>query len=97
ERFVGVLKDRSGDVGKPIALTGSADIALPLTRHRLDRENLIVVAARAMDALRPAASDQIIGAMILIWKRRIKLGFRHLRDWVGTPSHCRSPMQGRMA
>ena len=59
ERFVRVLKDRSSNMREAIALIGSALVALPPEGRCSDR---------AIDALRPAARDEVGFARFFIGK-----------------------------
>ena len=83
--FVSVLKNRARYMREAIALIFGARIALPLERHRANREHFGVFAARATDAVRPASRNQIppTGIFIASRKHGLKLGFRHLVDWLG--------------
>jgi len=93
EGLLGVLEDRPGERRKPIALR-RALAALPMTR--LVAGGVIkvsVAAARALDAQRPAAGDQIAKAGFVVANREpiLELGGRHLRDWFRLPCHSISP------
>jgi len=94
QRLVRVLKDRPGDMGEAIAAVRGALVALPLERHGPDREHLGIAAARAFDAVRPAAGDQISGARFLIRESLLELGDGHLMNWAGLLGHGGAPVYG---
>jgi hypothetical protein len=74
-----VLENGPCDDGEPIgAFARSALLAFPRPRARLARVNLIVAAARATDAVRPALRHQVRLARGFIGKHPIKLRKRHL-------------------
>ncbi len=80
QRLIRVLKNRARYVREAIALIFGARIALPLERHRANREHLGVFATWAANAIRPASRNQIPLAGIVVASREhgLKLGFRHL-------------------
>src|SRR5262249_26126649 len=65
KRLVRVLKNRAGDIGKPICAAFPAVWAFPMPFAGLKRINLIATAARACHAFWPAACDKIGIAGIL--------------------------------
>jgi hypothetical protein len=91
QRLVGVLKDRSGDDGEPIAhrTARSALRALPVPLARRQVIDGGIATTRAAHAFRPAARFQISLGRIVIaeWKARFKFAFRHLMNWLRTPRH----------
>jgi hypothetical protein len=93
KRLVRVLKDGARDMREAItrALDRLTLIALPFERHGLDRENLDVAAARAVNPIGPTASDQISRAGLLIREHGFELAFGHLMDWFRTLGHDGSP------
>jgi hypothetical protein len=54
-----------------------------MERHCRDGIDFLRAAARASDALRPPASDQISNAIFLSLKQRIELRCGQLVDWLG--------------
>ena len=80
KRLVRVLKDRARDMREAITLIRRALVALPLVRHRADREDFHSTTARANDASGPAALHKIRLASFLIGEGRFELAFRHLVD-----------------
>src|SRR5581483_2555280 len=76
---IGVLEDRSCDVGEPIA-AGAAIGALPFELHSLEFVRPIRAAARATDAIWPAARHQIGVAGFFIRKHLLKLAYGQLGD-----------------
>jgi hypothetical protein len=93
ERLLGVLENRSGEAREPIAVL-RALAALPV--KRLVAGGVVevrIAAARAMNAKRPAAGDQIAKASLIVANREtiLELGRRHLRDWFRSPCHSISP------
>lgn len=80
--LVGVFENSSGQMGEPIAVSGAL-FTLPMMA-RSERIDLIVATARAMDALRPAAGDQVADARILVADREhgVKLGRCELVNWL---------------
>lgn len=88
---IGVFKDRSGNVGEPIAAS-AAIRALPFEFHGLEFVRPVRAAARANDAIGPAARDQIGVAGVLIGERRFKLSDGHLDNLLRLlPGHDGSP------
>jgi len=83
EWLVCVLEDRPGNVRETIGSHGSALVALPMERFPGQRER-ISAAARAFDAIRPTAGDQISLAGFLVGERRFELRDRHLMHWFRT-------------
>jgi hypothetical protein len=87
KRLIGILEDGPGDAREPIPLrrTGSA---LPM--KRLIGGSVVqidVSTARATDALRPSAGDQIGLASRFIRECRLKLGDGHLVNWLLATGH----------
>jgi hypothetical protein len=78
KRVFGVLEDRSGDDREPIAVLIAA-LAEPVEWAGLNLPHLHVAAARAMDALRPAALSDERLAVFLGLKPGDKLGEGHAR------------------
>jgi hypothetical protein len=76
---VGIFENGPGDVGEPIA-AGAAIRALPLEFHGLEFVRPVRAAARANDAIWPAAGDKIGVAGILIGEGCFELGDGHLRN-----------------
>jgi len=83
ERLIRILEDGPRDHGEAIAGARSAFVALPFERHGADREHLLVPAAGAPDAFRPAALHQIGFAGFLIGEHVLELAGRHLRNGLG--------------
>ena len=83
ERLVGVLEDRPGDMGKPIAVRGAL-FALPMPLARLEVIDLGIAAARAMHAIGPPTGDQIGFAGIFVRESRVELSGGHLGDGFGS-------------
>src|ERR1700733_3475204 len=96
--LVGVLEDRPGNMGEPIALIRGAGVALPLEGHGPDRKDLHSATARAIDAIGPATGDQVPLAGVLIPDREngLELGLGHLMNGLGAfgLSHGRLPQSG---
>ena len=89
ERLLGVLENRPRHTGKPIAVRRTL-AALPV--KRLVARCVVqvgIAAARAMNAFRPAPSDQVPLAGFLVTNREtsLKLGRGHLRNWFRTFCH----------
>jgi hypothetical protein len=84
QRLVGVLKDRPGKMGKPIAVQGAL-FALPMMAGS-ERIHLVISAARANHALGPTARNQIANTGIFVTDREpgVELGGSHLMDGLGT-------------
>lgn len=84
QRLVGVLKDGASDMREAVARRAarSARGALPVISRR-QRVNLCIAAARAGNALRPAAGDQVGAARILIGERSLELSDCHLVNGFG--------------
>jgi hypothetical protein len=74
-----VFEDRSDQYGKPIAALFGALSALPVKGPPGDRINIDVAAARAENAIGPAALDKILLASIVSGKQRLELRGSHLR------------------
>ncbi len=75
--LIRVLKDRADQHGEPIAAL-VAFVTLPVKRSGLYHIHVIVVAARAANASRPAPSGQIRLAGIISRKQLFELRNRHL-------------------
>jgi len=94
ERLVGVLKNGSGEMGEPIARPWRARVALPLVGHRSDRVSDQGPAARAKDfPVRPTVCDQVVGAGILAYEKRVELCKSHLMDTFPRLSHFRNSLE----
>lgn len=67
KRIAGILKNRSGNDGKAIAVFSAAIsiIANPVKRARFEFVNFLVITARAMNAVRPAEFLQVLLAIFL--------------------------------
>jgi hypothetical protein len=94
EGLLGVLEDRPGQTREPIALR-RAFPALPV--KRLVARGVVqvwVAATRAVDALRPAACDQVAKASLIVTDRKavLELSRGHLRDWLRTICHGGYPL-----
>lgn len=85
QRLVGVLEDGPGDVGEAIAAVWRAFVALPLEVHRRNLKDLSIRAARAPDAVRPTALNEVSAASFLILKAQFKFPDSHLLDGFRTP------------
>lgn len=89
ERLLGVLEDRADQGGEAVGRRRTFS-ALPVKRL-VGRSviNFGIAAARAANALWPAARDQVpkAGLIVAFWEAGLKLGRRHLRDWLGTICH----------
>jgi hypothetical protein len=81
QRLVRVLENRSGDVGKAVAVW-CALFALPMPFARRKIVNSGVTATRAANALGPAARDQVSLASVFVWKRFLELGDGQLMNWL---------------
>jgi hypothetical protein len=92
--LVRVLKNRAGNVREAIGGLRRAIIALPPVRHCSERLG-IGSAARALDAFRPTARDQVRLASVLIGERRLELRDRHLMNWLRAAGHSFSPHDRR--
>jgi hypothetical protein len=90
ERLVGVLEDRPGDMGKPIAVRGAL-FALPVPPARLQVIDLGIAAARAMHTIGPPTGNQIGFAGFFVREGRVELSGGHLRDGFGTFCHGSTP------
>src|SRR5579883_2800470 len=88
--LVGVLEDRPGDMREAVAL-GGALVALPVPGAAFQLIDLLRAAAGATDPYGPAVPYQIGAAGILIGKRRLPLGDRHLVDTLLGLGHGPSP------
>lgn len=84
--LVRVLEDGPGDMREAVALSG-ASVALPFESHRADRKHFDVSTARAGNAARPAASNEILRAGLFIGERRFELRDCHLMNWAGATGH----------
>jgi hypothetical protein len=85
ERFVGVLKDRPGEMGKAIAhrTSRSAFRALPVPFARRQIVDSGIAASRAAHAFGPAAGDKVGFASFLIWEHSLELGGGKLGNGLG--------------
>ncbi|VTZ48326.1 hypothetical protein MPC4_10276 [Methylocella tundrae] len=83
ERLVGVLEDCSREVRKPIAGLWRALVALPAPRAARVLMGVLSAAARATNAVRPAARNEIGAASVFVRKHFLELGNAHLVDWLG--------------
>lgn len=92
EGFVRVLEDRPGSVRETVAgrTARSALRALPVVAGS-ERIDLQIATARTMNALRPAAGDQIGDAGFLVGELRLELGDGHLVNGLRTLGHSGSP------
>jgi hypothetical protein len=88
ERLVRVLKDRVDHYREAVAVW-RAFLALPMPLARRQVIDGGIAAARAANALRPAAGFQIRFRRIFVTdgKAFLKLAFRHLVDWLRTSCH----------
>ncbi len=98
ERLLGVLENRPAEAREPIALRGTFT-ALPV--KRLVARGVVqvrIAAARAMNALGPAARDQIAKTRLIVTDRKavLKLPGGHLRDWLRTFCHDGYPLNPMM-
>jgi hypothetical protein len=89
ERLLGVFEDGPGHDREAIAIL-VARATLPM--KRLVARGVVqvrIAAARAMDALRPTAGNQVplAGLLVTNWEDRLKLGRGHLRNWLRTSCH----------
>jgi hypothetical protein len=76
ERVFGILEDRPSNDREPIAVL-VAGFAEPMERSDLDGPYLGVAAARASDAIRPTALDEICLAVVLGLEPREKISELH--------------------
>jgi len=92
KRFIRVLEDRPGEMGKPIASLRSALVALPMPRIALQFGNFRT-APGATDAFWPTPTDEIGATSVLIWEHSLELGGGKLLDRLGLLSvgHDGSP------
>jgi hypothetical protein len=94
ERVLRVLKDRADQyrktVGRALHRTG---VALPIEGARSMLADFGIATARAHNARRPAASDQIGPASIFTREGRFPLTVRHLMDALAVLFHCPNPLQ----
>jgi len=89
EGLLGVLKYRPAKAREPITLR-CARATLPM--KRLVARGIVqvgIAAARTMNALRPAAGDQVAKASLIVTDRKavLKLPSGHLRNWLRTFCH----------
>jgi hypothetical protein len=91
ERLVGILEDRSGDMGESIAVRGAL-FTLPMPLARFQVIDLRIAASRAMHAIGPASGNQIGPASIFIWEGRFELSGGHLRNGLRTFCHGSTPL-----
>jgi hypothetical protein len=82
QRLIRVLKDCAGQVRETVALV-CAGIALPMESHCRYGIDAPGTTARALNALRPSASNQISNAIFLSLKQRVELRCGQLMDWLG--------------
>jgi len=80
QRLVRILKDGPGDMREAIGGHGSTFVALPVERLP-DQGGRISAAARAFNAIRPAARYQVSLASFLIGESRLELRNGHLMNW----------------
>ena len=66
ERLIGVLENRSSDVGKSIARVWRALVALPAPRTVRVFVRVLCAATRATNAIRPPARDKISAARVFV-------------------------------
>lgn len=80
QRLVGVLEDRAYQHGKAVAngILGTL-VAVPMKWAAMLMD-VVVIAARAANAIGPAIPDQIRFAGILMREKALKLSHRHLVD-----------------
>lgn len=79
QRFIGVFKDRAADVRETVVGRGrGTDVAEPVPFHRAMLFDGDVTAARAGDPIRPAMSDEIGAACILVREGPFPLRDGHL-------------------
>ncbi len=76
---IGILENRSGNIGEPIA-AGAAIRALPFEFHGLEFVGPVRTTARAVNAFGPSASYEIGVASILVRKHFLKLSHGQLGD-----------------
>jgi hypothetical protein len=84
ERFVGVLENCPCDAGEAVAI-GRTFTALPMEAFIRGRiVEVRIAAARAFNAIGPAAGDQISLASLIVadWKHGVELGRSKLVDWL---------------
>jgi len=87
ERLVCVLKNRARNMRETIAAFGRALITLPRPRPIRQFVGLLSAAARAANAIGPAARDQIGAARFLIREHLVELAGGHLMDGLGSAGH----------
>jgi hypothetical protein len=94
ERLVRVLKDGASNVREAIGSHWSAFIALPVKLSPGQWESLSA-ATWALDAIRPAARDQVNLASLFVGKGRLELSDCHLVNWLGAAAHGVSSQRER--
>jgi hypothetical protein len=94
KRFIRVLKDRPGDVGKAIAL-GGAFLALPMPFAGRQVVDGFIATTRASNPIRPAPRDQIGPTSIFIREHPLELSSGKLMNGPRFLSHDTPPtMEG---
>jgi hypothetical protein len=83
QRFVRVLENRPGDVGKAVGDTIPAVHTFPLESHGFEFVDVPASATRAANAVWPTARDKVRAARGLIGEQFIELGGRELVNWLG--------------
>ena len=94
ERLVRVLEDRTRDMGESVGGLRRTSVAVPMPAI-LEFSDLCRATAGAMDAIGPAAGDQVVPAGFLIGESRLELGVGHLVDWFRTAGNRTLPDYGR--
>ena len=77
---IGVLEDCPDKVREPISPTLTAIRAFPFERHCFERIDPIRAAARAIDAIRPAAAHKVTVTHFLVREGFLPLCDGHLND-----------------
>ena len=80
ERLICVLKDCAGQMREAIASVRSALIALPMPRIALQFWRDDCAAARAANAFRPTARNEVLNAIVFGLKERVELRCGQLMD-----------------
>jgi hypothetical protein len=97
QRLICVLENCSGDMREPITGIGGALIALPTPRPVRQLVRIDRAAARAPDAIGPAASYEVSAASFFIRKHVIELGGGQLVNWLWSAGHRNiSPCRGKI-
>lgn len=79
QRLVGILEDRADKHGESIA-NRIALVALPVMILGAVLMDVLVIAARALNTIRPAIARQVSAASIFIREKLLELSNRHLVD-----------------